>query len=46
MFLTTTPIFGVLGGMIFLGESIALSQLLGMVLVILSLFTLLRSRAG
>ena len=46
MFLTTTPIFGVLGAMIFLGESIAPSQLLGMVLVILSLFALLRSRAG
>lgn len=46
MFLTTTPIFGVLGGMMFLGESITPSQLLGMVLVIFSLFALLRSRTG
>lgn len=44
MFLTTTPIFGVLGGIGFLGESLAFSQVLGMALVIVSLFALLRSK--
>lgn len=43
MFLTTTPIFGVLGGVVVLGESFVFSQLVGMVLVILSLLGLLRS---
>ncbi len=46
MFLTTTPVFGVLGGMVFLGESLVSSQILGMVLVLLALFALLRSRSN
>ncbi|ARE83061.1 conserved membrane hypothetical protein [Roseovarius sp. EC-HK134] len=46
MFLTTTPIFGVFGGIVFLGERLVLSQLLGMTLVIVSLVALLRSRGG
>ena len=43
MFLTTTPIFGVLGGVVFLGEGFATSQLVGMAPVILSLPYLVRS---
>lgn len=46
MFLTTTPIFGVLGGMVFLGESLVSSQIIGMILVLLALFALLRSGKG
>lgn len=42
MFLTTTPIFGVLGGMVFLGESLIATQLCGMVLVGISLVSLLK----
>jgi drug/metabolite transporter (DMT)-like permease len=43
MFLTTTPIFGVLGGVLVLGESFAPSQLAGMALVVLSLLYIIRS---
>jgi drug/metabolite transporter (DMT)-like permease len=43
MFLTTTPVFGVLGGIAFLGEAVAATQLLGMVLVVASLLALLRT---
>jgi drug/metabolite transporter (DMT)-like permease len=46
MFLTTTPIFGVFGGMAFLGERLVMSQILGMTLVLLALFALLRSGKG
>ena len=46
MFLTTTPVFGVLGGMLFLGESLKASQVLGMALVMASLVALLRLRGS
>jgi len=46
MFLTTTPIFGVLGGMAFLDERFTLSQCLGMLIVVVSLVALLRSGSG
>jgi drug/metabolite transporter (DMT)-like permease len=42
MCLTTTPVFGVIGGFVFLGESFTIIQFLGMVLIIFSLFALLR----
>lgn len=42
MFLTTTPIFGILGGMAFLGERLALIQIAGVGIVIAALVTLLR----
>ena len=44
VFLTTTPIFGVLDGTVFLGERLAFGQVLGMALVLISLFALLRSK--
>ena len=37
LFLTTTPIFGILGGILFLGEAVTSLQLLGVALVILGL---------
>lgn len=43
MFLTTTPIFGVLGGVALLGEHFAVSQLVGMTFVILSLVYIILS---
>jgi drug/metabolite transporter (DMT)-like permease len=42
MFLTTTPIFGILGGIVFLGERLVLVQLVGVGIIIVALFTLLR----
>jgi drug/metabolite transporter (DMT)-like permease len=43
VFLTLTPVFGVMGGVLFLGETVAASQMAGIALVILSLGVLLRS---
>jgi drug/metabolite transporter (DMT)-like permease len=37
LFLTTTPIFGIIGGIIFLGEQIGLLQIAGAGLVIFGL---------
>lgn len=46
MFLTTTPVFGVLGGVMFLGESLVATQALGMVLVGIALISLMKRSKG
>ncbi|MCC5972637.1 MAG: DMT family transporter [Rubellimicrobium sp.] len=45
LFLTLTPIFGVAGGMLFLGESMKATQLVGAVLILGAVATVLRRSA-
>jgi drug/metabolite transporter (DMT)-like permease len=45
MFLTLTPLFGVAGGMLFLGEGATALQLLGAVLIVGAVATVVR-RSG